>query len=731
MMVGQFEPIMMVMTKMPVIPGVWWVEIPEADLRILCGTPMDSIKHLIRRGLVRKIEKNGAVYETGPNAILLSDRTIQRGLFWNMAEFPVLHMLFRQGMSIPGHPGNTGRKPLLIGGAKRAEAVLSYIYRGTYGLASRKEMKSAGLAGRDLDEQWRVKKKFSSGEIKSPHELIDVINVGADAAELPGGVLVRRKRTNLFEFQFAGNTVEVDLDLPEGEDWTASYVLERKEIKDGFFSVAHIGEGNGWDPDRPCMGSLVTYNGRRYLIDGGPGIDYSLESLGIDASEIWGLIITHAHDDHFAGLTRMLRGDRKIKVYATRPVMATVRLKCAALLEREPAFLDRLVDVRYLEVDEWNDIGGLEVRPVYSPHPVETTILYFRALWEGGYRSYGHLADIAARSILEGFVGDDGVSVEFVERVFGDYLRKCDVKKIDAGRGMIHGVAEDFRDDPSDVLILSHKDGKLSPEEKEIGAEVSFGQTDVLIPDRSDRMREWSAELLGRTVPGIRKEDEDLLLNGKIQCILPGTPLLKKGKSPESLLLVVSGTVETCDKGKGANMRFTAGSLVGEYELLSGEKAPCTYRTRGHVKTLRIPSDLYVHALKKTDLLEGRSRILSNRGLLVGSGFPAAVVGCPRLDYLASSLVFLENPVGADLSAGSDALYVLMKGTVEAVAGSARRKAAVGEWTNLREVLPFVDVPEDAVWEPAGDAVVAALPGSLIREIPVLVWTLAEVEPPA
>lgn len=711
---------------MPVMPGVWWVEIPEADLRILCGSPMDSVKHLIRRGLIKKIENNGIEYEIGPNAILLSDRPIQKGLFWNLAEFPVLHMLFQQGMVIPNHPGNTGRKPILIGNEQRAEAVMSYIYRGTYGLANRSEMESAGLSGTELEDQWRIKLKFASGKIKSPHELIDVIPVKDDVTSLPGGVSICRKRTNLFHIEYKGKSIEVDLDLPEREDWNATYVLEGRKIEDGFFSVVHIGEGNGWDPERPCMGSLVTYNGRRYLIDGGPGIDYSLESLGIDKSEIRGLIITHVHDDHFAGLTRMLRGDWKIKVYATRSVMMTVRYKCAALLEREPEFLDRLVNVRYLETDVWNDIGGLEVRPVYSPHPVETTIMYFRALWEGGYRSYGHLADIASRSVLKGFVGKDGIDDSYIEKIFGDYLRKCDVKKIDIGGGLIHGAAEDFRDDPSERLILSHTDRRLNEEEKEVGAEVSFGQTDVLIPDRSNRIREWASELLGKTVSGIRKDDEDLLLNGTVQSISPGTPLLKKGKIPESLLLILSGTVESYDRKKNLQIRFTVGSLIGEYEILEGLNSCYTYRTKGHVKALRIPSDLYVHALKRTQLIDDRVRTLKKRKLLLYSGFPAFLIGCPRIDNLAESMEILDSPQKTDLAPGQDRLFVLLDGKVEAISDGQTRKVEKGEWTNINEVLPFVELPGDSSWNPGDNAVIAALPGEIIRDIPVLVWSLAE-----
>ena len=42
----------------------------------------------------------------------------------------------------------------------------------------------------------------------------------------------------------------------------------------------------------------------------------------------------------------------------------------------------------------WTDISGLEVKPLLSPHPVETTTLTFRTMWDGRYYTYAHLTDI-------------------------------------------------------------------------------------------------------------------------------------------------------------------------------------------------------------------------------------------------------------------------------------------------------------------------------------------------
>src|SRR5512141_244260 len=166
-------------TKVEVARGIHWIEVPEAGLRVLCGCPADAIKHLIKRGLVLPQEVKGVACETGPNAILLSDVALQNGEFANLAEFPVLQMLYKQGLIIPNHPNNTGRKPMLIGAAEQVESQVRYIYRGNYGLVSREEIARSGMDERQAAEIMRLKLRFAFGRIKPTHDFIDARVVAA------------------------------------------------------------------------------------------------------------------------------------------------------------------------------------------------------------------------------------------------------------------------------------------------------------------------------------------------------------------------------------------------------------------------------------------------------------------------------------------------------------------------------------------------------------------------
>ena len=114
------------LSKFKVSKGIYWVEVPEADVRILCGCPADAIKHLTKRGFIIPTDKDGVNFETGPNAILLSDVLLQHGSFSNLAEFPILHMIYKQGMGLPDHPNNIpGIRPLIIGLREQVTAQLA------------------------------------------------------------------------------------------------------------------------------------------------------------------------------------------------------------------------------------------------------------------------------------------------------------------------------------------------------------------------------------------------------------------------------------------------------------------------------------------------------------------------------------------------------------------------------------------------------------------------------
>ncbi|MBC7906426.1 MAG: bacteriohemerythrin [Rhodospirillaceae bacterium] len=720
---------MQALRKIEVTTGVWWVEIPAADVRILCGCPADAVKHLMKRGLIASIEVNGVAFETGPNVMLLSDVMVQNGTFANLGEFPVLQMFYRQGMIIPGHPGNTGTKPLIIGSPEQVRAQLQYIHRGNYGLNSEEELLDAGASPEVARERMRLKLKFAFGRICHPSEIIDTLAVESEPVEIRDGVSVRRLRLNLFEFRYGDESVTVDLNLPPFETYECPYPLGFYNMPREYFAVVHSGEGDGWDINRPAMGTVLMFQGKVYLIDAGPNILNSLDALGIGVNEIEGIFHTHSHDDHFAGLTTLIRADHRIKYYATPLVRASVARKMAALLSIEQSAFADYFECHDLVEDVWNDIEGLEVKPLFSPHPVETTTFLFRALWDGGFRTYAHMADICRLEVLKSFICEDetlpGITPALYQRVVRDYATPVDVKKVDVGGGMIHGDAYDFRDDTSGKVILAHTSLRHTIAQKAIGSTASFGTTEVLIPSNHDFIWRSAYELLQGYFPGIPHHQVRVLLNNPVATFNPGTILVKERQPAPSIFLLLSGSVEAIHVNGGGRSVLSAGAMIGELSALFGSPVSETYRAIGFVKALEIPCALYGEFVRRNNLSAEITRIFENRDFLQRTWLFGEVVSTRTLNRIAKELTLKRFDVGETIEIGPEAVALIIRGTVARILGEhIVEMLGAGEF--FGEELAIFWTPSMFRLKPVEPTEVFLIPAGMLAGIPSVRWKLFE-----
>ncbi|EPY02783.1 bacteriohemerythrin [Magnetospirillum fulvum] len=720
---------MPLLRKIEVTTGVWWVEVPQAGLCVLCGCPADVVKHLMKRGLIVSTEMNGVPFETGPNAILLSDAMVQNGSFSNLAEFPVLQMLYRQGMILPDHPGNTGVKPLLLGSADQVQAQMQYIYRGNYGLVSEDEIVEAGIDPATAQAMMRMKLKFAFGQIRHPADLLDTRIVDTEPVEIRNGVTVRRMLFNVFQFSYEGETAVVDLNLPPFETYEPPYPLGYHQLRREYFAVIHSGEGDGWDINRPSMASIVMFQGRIFLVDAGPNILYSLNALGIGVNEIEGIFHTHSHDDHFAGLTTLIRSDHKLKYYATPLVRAAVAKKVAALLCIEEEAFGDYFDVCPLVEGAWNLIDGLEVMPVFSPHPVETTIMHFRAMWEGGYRTYSHLADICRLSVLRGFVTDDpaapGIDQAMYDRIAAEYAKPANVKKIDVGGGMIHGDAYDFRDDRSGKIILAHTSHRNTRAQKAIGSTASFGTVDVLIPSNHDFIWPFAYEALDSYFPGIPRHQIRVLLNNRVVTFNPGTILIKERTVNDYIYLVLSGSVEMIPIELETRSVLSAGALIGELSGLFGALASETYRATSFVQTLAIPCSLYSEFVRRNDVFPDLSRVQEHREFLLRTALFGEVVSSRSLNGIAQAMTKILVAGEQVIDPGPGMVGMIKSGTAGRYLGDHMFETLrVGDY--FGEEAAVFETPSLLRVRAIDPCEVFLVPAEALRDIPSVRWKLFE-----
>jgi hemerythrin len=665
-----------VMRKIKVAAGIYYVEIPEIGLFIQCGCPADSVKHLMRKGLIISEEKNGVQCESGPNAILLSDTSMQNERLANLAEFPVLQMFYRQGLILPNHPNNTGLKPLLIGIEDQVKAQAEYIMRGNYGLISEEEILTSGVDANLARDLFRIKLRFAFDKLRKTEELLDMCVVGSDPVEIRDGARVNRLALNVYEFSYGGSSVTVDLNLKHGEDYEAPYQLGFNRIKSEYFSIIHSGEGDGWDVNRPCMASILNFHGKLYLIDAGPNLLHSLQSLGISVNEIEGIFHTHAHDDHFNGLPILMRADHRIKYFATPLVRHSVVKKLSALTQMKEEHFSRYFDVHDLKLSQWNDIDGLEVMPMLSPHPVETTIMFFRALWIEGYKTYAHFADIAAFDVLAKMITDDpsksGLSKDYFESVKKLYHTQVDIKKLDIGGGMIHGNAQDFKDDPSGRIILSHSALPFTDSQKTIGGTTAFGVTEVLIHADKDYTKAIAHKSLHEFFPSAPNHEIHMLLNCPIAEFSPGEVVIKTGETNKNIYLLLSGVAEFIVPDKGVNNKLTSGAFLGELSGVLGADARGTCRALSYLKTISIPTYLYGMFLKRNNLYDMARRDIAKRRDLQNTWLFGERLSCPIMSRIAAHITTEEFKSGSMLpTEGKPSIFLINSGEVKLVSAGS------------------------------------------------------------
>ncbi|MDX2306502.1 MAG: cyclic nucleotide-binding domain-containing protein [Microscillaceae bacterium] len=593
--------------------GIYWISIPEANFRMLCACPADTVKHLKKRGLIDKTEKDGIEYETGPNAILLSDIALQNGMLSNLAEFPLLQMLYIQGMLIPNHPNNTGEKPLLLGSHTQIQAQMEYFYRGNYGLLTMEEILATGVSQELAELVMHIKLKFAFGELKPSDQLVDQLVIEGDHKILVrNDVYIRRKDINIYEISYEDEEITIDLNLKSKEYYEPPYYLGYHKLNREYFSVVHTGEGDAWDVNRPCMASMIMFQGKIYLVDAGPDLVTSMNAMGVSINEVAGIFNTHAHDDHFAGLMSFVRSDHRIKYFATPLVRASVSKKLCALMSMQEESFHRFFDVEDLEFDVWNNIEGLEVMPLLSPHPVETNIFYFRTFWQNRYFSYGHLADISSMRVLEQNIFKNTNHKHFdlvLNKTKNDYLMTTDLKKIDIGGGMIHGDAKDFDTDKTPKILLAHISRQLKNEEKQIGSFAPFGSVDSLIETHHDFLRTFAQNYLRFYFPEVPDYEILSLLNCPMVDLNAGDTLFRNGIPYDYVYLLLTGAVELVYPDTGVENYLSAGSLVGFYIDDQDYTPKATCRATCYITALQIPVGQYLAFVKRHNLVESFNAI--------------------------------------------------------------------------------------------------------------------------
>jgi hemerythrin len=450
------------------------------------------------------------------------------------------------------------------------------------------EIRAAGIDEDRARKIFEIKKFFAYDNIVSPEEMIDQRIVGQKAEEIKNGVFIKRISFNKYRINYKDEHVEVDLNLGVLDTYKAPFNLPFHSYPNEYFTVIHTGEGNGWDVHRPCMASVIVFRDKIYVIDAGPNILNNLNHLGISVAEIDGIFQSHVHDDHFAGLTELIKADKRFKYYTSSLVRHTAQKKLSALMDFSEDSFHYVFECIDLELDEWNDIEGLEVKPVLSPHPVETNVFSFKVKANGQSKIYTHLSDTVGLSIFEDLINSRS-------HVFGQgdydaiskaYLSKADLKKVDVGGGAIHGHLVDYREDKSSKIVFAHTDEhNINIPDQD---ETRFGSFDVLIHKKDNRYIEMRAlKFLKHYFTNLVDEDLLHLLEGSLQVFKPGDTIITSQDDDKHLCLIVTGIIDAISPTHGQK-NIPAGTFVGFSRRYFFGELPNSYEAASHVNALLV-----------------------------------------------------------------------------------------------------------------------------------------------
>ena len=149
---------------------------------------------------------------------------------------------------------------------------------------------------------------------------------------------------------------------------------------------------------------FVQYGGTRLLIDAGKSgkmITEALDMIGVDPKTLNGILVTHEHTDHIAGVGVLAR-KYKLPVYATYATWAAMDDKVGKIPEGCRRTFDTFSDF-YL--------GDIGVVPFSIPHDAADPVGY--RLW-GGSVSISTATDLGffARTVRDAVAGSSLVLLE-------------------------------------------------------------------------------------------------------------------------------------------------------------------------------------------------------------------------------------------------------------------------------------------------------------------------------
>jgi len=319
---------------------------------------------------------------------------------------------------------------------------------------------------------------------------------------------------------------------------------------------------------------------------------------------------------------------------------------------------------------------------------------------------------------------EPGVSQRFYDKVVADYATSADVKKIDIGGGMIHGVVDDFRADTSGKIVLAHIARDLTVAEKEIGSGAPFGSVDVIIPGDNHFAWRNAFEGLRTCFPDAPHHDIRMLLNSPLVVYNPESILLRQGQPVTHMFLVVTGMVDMFREGSPVNGQLSAGALIGDAAAINGGRATKTYRAASFVQALKISSDLFRQFADRNSLVSEILTIDERRDFLRSTWICAEALTQSNLNRVARTMKEYSYKAGETIDTAGRLAFI-KSGNLEVRVGE-RPTTTLGPGDFFGEETTVSDFTAPVTLNAVGPLQVYVTAPEVVEHVPVMRWKLLE-----
>ncbi|MDJ0753324.1 MAG: cyclic nucleotide-binding domain-containing protein [Ardenticatenaceae bacterium] len=386
-------------------------------------------------------------------------------------------------------------------------------------------------------------------------------------------------------------------------------------------TLQFIGGSDGFDPTgiTTCFLAYLSNDVQTQatLFDTAAYLRLRLSNLGLSASQISEVVISHLHEDHLAGLPELLlMGDHRIRVITSDLIYKSLLRVLGALFDMPPVEVAALFDYLPLNPGQPLTIGDRTYEAIYAVHSIPTIAVRVNGLYYSGDMRYDEafFDELVVEGILSKERRDD--LIHFAEG--------AEILVQDAGGGAIHTtitpqLLKSLAEKGQRIILAHTNQDKLPVDMDRLGHQIEIASSGFITSWGEMREEAQDVEVI-ETIEAcplfVRLPFEDRVkLSEKaiIRSLEDGEMIIDHGSPVNgSIYLVHSGIIEIRNSKTGEVLQVAGrGSSVGErWALMSEDTTKGTYSVvaKGDVQLLEIERPLFLKYAGRLKLKEAFDR---------------------------------------------------------------------------------------------------------------------------